>query len=204
MTTKRHTSSAADSATVSTRAAALSPARSVAREVGLILAGTAALVLIGQLAVPLPFTPVPVTLGTFAALGVGATLGSRRGTASALLLAGLAAANVPVLAGWSAGVGASFGYVLGYAPAAAIAGLAARPWGRGQRLDAASVARTLGLMLAASAAVYIPGLIWLKVATGVDWSTALVLGMLPFLVGDTLKSLAMTGLAPLRSLRAQS
>ena len=50
----------------------------LARETGLVAAGALALTLIGQISLPLPFTPVPVTLGTLAALGVGGLLGARR------------------------------------------------------------------------------------------------------------------------------
>ena len=54
-------------------------------------------------------------------------------------------------------------------------------------------------MLLASASVYIPGLIWLKVATGAGWGTTLYLGLVPFIVGDILKSVVATGLLPARS-----
>lgn len=91
-----------------------SPALAHVREAGLVLVGTLALALIGQISIPLPFTPVPITLGTFAALGVGAVLGSRRGALSALLLGALAAVGAPVLAGWSGGTVVTFGYVVGY------------------------------------------------------------------------------------------
>ena len=172
-----------------TSAAPRSRAQRVARESGLVLAGTAAVALIGQLALPLPFTPVPVTLGTLAALGVGGLLGSRRGVLSVLLLAGLAAVGAPVLAGWSGGVTASFGYVLGYALAAAVAGRATvRSGGAGRGL----VVR-VGLMLLASALVYVPGVLWLMAATGMGLGAALGAGVAPFLLGDLLKSLVAAG-----------
>ncbi|QKD80248.1 MULTISPECIES: biotin transporter BioY [Actinomyces] len=155
-----------------------------AREAALIVLGTAALALIGQVSLPLPFTPVPVTLGSLAALGVGAVLGSRRGIASSLLLAGLAAVGAPVLAGWSGGVTASFGYVLGYALAAGLAGRVARS-------DAGLPVR-FALMLIASSSVFVPGVIWLKIALGVGWGKAVALGLTPFIIGDVLKSAFMT------------
>ena len=43
-------------------------------------------------------------------------------------------------------------------------------------------------MLLASAVVYIPGLIWLKAVTGVAWGSAVGLGLVPFVIGDILKS----------------
>ena len=81
-----------------------SSALTYVRDAGLVLAGTLALVLIGQITIPLPFTPVPISYGDLRALGVGAVLGSRRGALSALLLGALAAVGAPVLAGWSSGV----------------------------------------------------------------------------------------------------
>ena len=176
-----------------------SSALTYVRDAGLVLAGTLALVLIGQITIPLPFTPVPISMGTFAALGVGAVRGSRRGALSALLLGALAAVGAPVLAGWSGGTVVTFGYVIGYILIAAIAGRAAIVWSRHSGSTAARVATGVALMLLASASVYIPGLIWLKVATGAGWGTTLYLGLVPFIVGDILKSVVATGLLPARS-----
>ena len=166
MVTKPSSTSAADSL-------ALSPALARVREVGLVLAGTVALTLIGQISIPLPFTPVPISMGTFAALGVGAVLGSRRGALSALLLGALAAVGAPVLAGWSSGVVVTFGYVIGYVLIAAIAGRAASVWSSHSGSTARRVATGVGLMLLASASVYVPGIVWLKIATGASWGAAL-------------------------------
>gem|GEM_PF-6308721 len=55
-----------------------------------------------------------------------------------------------------------------------------------------------GLMLLASASVYVPGVVWLKIATGASWGAALSMGVVPFIVGDILKSLVATGLLPAR------
>ena len=191
MVTKPSSTSAADSL-------ALSPVLARVREVGLVLAGTVALTLIGQIAIPLPFTPVPISMGTFAALGVGAVLGSRRGALSALLLGALAAVGAPVLAGWSSGVVVTFGYVIGYVLIAAIAGRAASVWSSHSGSTARRVATGVGLMLLASASVYVPGIVWLKIATGASWGAALSMGVVPFIVGDILKSLVATGLLPAR------
>ena len=177
---------------VGSRIAARSLPAVLAREIGLVVAGAVALTLIGQVALPLPFTPVPVTLGTLAALGVGGVLGGRRALGSVALYAAAAAA---VLAGWSSGVTSSFGYVLGYALAAVVAGYALSRTADGARRP---LLVRLALMLLASAVVYIPGLIWLKVATGAAWNTAFVLGLAPFVIGDVLKSV-VAALLPSRS-----
>ena len=199
MINKPFTPAAGSAARSESVTSAANPALVRVREVGLILAGTVALILIGQIAIPLPFTPVPISMGTFAALGVGAVLGSRRGAMSALLLGALAAVGAPVLAGWNGGVGVTFGYVIGYVLIAAIAGRAASVWSNHSGSTARRVATGVALMLLASASVYVPGLVWLKIATGASWGATLSLGLVPFVIGDVLKSLVATGLLPARS-----
>lgn len=180
------------------RAAARSLPLTVARESGLAVAGALVLTLVGQIALPLPFTPVPITLGTFAALAVGGVMGSRRAIGSVAIYAAAAALNVPVLAGWTGGAGLTFGYVLGYALAGAVAGLALSRTADGARRP---VPVRVGLMLAASALIYVPGLLWLKAFSGADWGTVLTAGMLPFLLGDALKSVAAAFLPTLPTRR---
>lgn len=173
----------------------------VARESALVLAGAVAIALIGQIRLPLPFTPVPVTLGTLAVLGAGGLLGARRALASVALYAAAAALGAPVLAGWHSGMTASFGYVLGYGLAAVVAGAATAPRPASARGGAAAaVLRRAGLMVLASAVVYVPGLIWLKAATGAAWGATLTMGLAPFVVGDLLKS-AVAALLPARRAR---
>ena len=198
MTTNSSTSATGSTADALSADGAVSPALARVREAGLVLAGTVALILIGQITIPLPFTPVPISMGTFAALGVGAVLGSRRGVMSALLLGALAAVGAPVLAGWNGGVGVTFGYVIGYVLIAAIAGRAASVWSNHSGSTARRVATGVALMLLASASVYVPGLVWLKIATGASWGATLSLGLVPFIIGDVLKSLVATGLLPAR------
>jgi len=198
MITKPSTPASGSAARSESVTSAANPALVRVREVGLILAGTVALTLIGQIAIPLPFTPVPISMGTFAALGVGAVLGSRRGALSALLLGALAAVGAPVLGGWTGGVGVTFGYVVGYILIATIAGRAASVWSNHSGSTVSRVATGIGLMLLASASVYVPGVVWLKIATGASWGATLSMGLVPFIIGDVLKSLVATGLLPVR------
>ena len=198
MTTNSSTSATGSTADALSADGAVSPALARVREAGLVLAGTVALILIGQITIPLPFTPVPISMGTFAALGVGAVLGSRRGALSALLLGALAAVGAPVLGGWTGGVGVTFGYVVGYVLIATIAGRAASVWSNHSGSTVSRVATGIGLMLLASASVYVPGVVWLKIATGASWGATLSMGLVPFIIGDVLKSLVATGLLPAR------
>lgn len=93
----------------------------IVREIALIAAGTIAMIVLARISVPLPFTPVPVSLGTLGALSVGTTLGARRGLASVATYAILGVAGAPVFTGTNVGWAfASFGYILGYLLVAAI------------------------------------------------------------------------------------
>jgi len=157
-----------------------------------LVVGSAALVgVAAQVAVPIPGTPVPVSMQTFAVLLCGVTLGFGRAFSgmALYLLAGLA--GVPwftdASAGWHS---ASFGYVIGFVVAAAVVGrLAARGGDR-------TPLRTLATMLTGTAVIYALGVPWLMTYTGADLSAALGLGVLPFLLGDALKMLLAAGLLP--------
>src|SRR5690625_1415338 len=120
------------------------------RTAALVLGGTAFLAIASQVAVPLPFTPVPVSLATGAVVLLGAGLGPRLGTASALLYLIAGMAGAPIFAeqgfGWAF---ASFGYVIGYVPAAYIAGVLAR------RAADRSVWKTAALAGASTIAAYV-------------------------------------------------
>lgn len=161
------------------------------REALLVGGGAAFVGLAAQIAVPLPFTPVPLTLQTFAVLLAGASLGSARGLASMLLYAVAGLVGVPWFAeggsGWHA---ASFGYVLGFIAAAGLVGwLAERGWTR-NALDTA-LAMVLGNVV-----IYTIGALWLSRATGLSLPDSVELGVQPFLLGDAVKIALAAGLFP--------
>jgi biotin transport system substrate-specific component len=157
-----------------------------------LVGGSAAFVgLAAQVSIPLGFTPVPVTLQTFAVLLSAAALGPARGVLGMLvyLLAGMA--GVPWFAdhasGWSM---PSFGYILGYVLAGAVVGELAR---RGA--DRTPV-RTVPLMILGNLAVYAIGVPWLMASLDVGLAKALSLGCTPFLAGDAVKIVAAAVLLP--------
>ena len=161
------------------------------RTAALAVGGAAFLAVISQVAIPLPFTPVPLSLATAGVVLLGAGMGPRLGAASTLmyLIAGMAGAPVYAEqgAGWAF---ASFGYIIGYVPAAIIAGMLAR------RAADRSVWKTAALAGAATLAAYVVGVPWLMAFLGVDLATGLALGVLPFLIGDALKMIAAALLLP--------
>ena len=167
-------------------------ARSLLRQLVLVLGGAAFVGLAAQVAIPLPFTPVPLTLQTFAVLLAGAALGSLRGVLSMTLYAVAGIAGVPWFAEGSSGFAMpSFGYILGFIAAAAIVGRIA------EHGATRTVWRTAGLMVIGNLVIYAVGVTWLKFAIDVTWVKALELGAAPFLIGDAIKIALAAGLLPL-------
>ncbi len=173
-------------------------ARPVARRLSLcydlacIVMGSLLIALSAQIVIPLPFSPVPITGQTLAALLVGAALGSRRGVLCLLLYLAEGSLGLPVFAGGGLGlarlVGPTGGYLAGLAAAAALTGwLAERGWDR-------RPATTALAMLAGNLVIYACGLIWLAHFVGAGH--VLAAGLLPFIPGDIVKVAAATALLP--------
>jgi biotin transport system substrate-specific component len=161
------------------------------RSVALVIGGAIFVGLTAQVAIPLPFTPVPLTLQTFSVLLVGAALGSVRGAASMALylLAGMA--GVPWFAdqqsGWAF---ASFGYIVGFVAAAWLVGKLA------ERGADRRVVPTIGMMALGNVVIYAFGVAGLMLLADMSLSTGLAKGVLPFLIGDAVKILLAAVLLP--------
>ncbi len=165
-----------------------------------LLAGAAFVALLARVTLPLPFTPVPLTLQTLGVLLVGAALGSRLGAQALLLYLAAGAAGLPVFAGGGAGAawfaGPTGGFLLGFVPAAWTAGALVERFDSGRRPLPAFLA-----MLAAGAVIYAFGLAglagWMLLAgEAAGPGKLLVLGLLPFVPGDLLKAAAAALLLP--------
>ena len=164
----------------------------IAREIALVAAGTIAMIVLARISIPLPFTPVPVSLGTLGALSVGTALGARRGLVSVAAYALLGIAGVPVFTGTNVGWAfASFGYILGYFLVAAIAGLAAQRGADRRVLTMAPVA------LASLFSVYVAGLAWMIPFTHMTLAQGLAKGFVPFIIGDLVKAAVAAGAFPM-------
>lgn len=157
-------------------------------------AGIAAFVLltaVGAFArIPLPFTPVPITLQTFFVLAAGIYLGGRDAAASQGLYVGLGMAGLPVFSGGSGGLehllGPTGGFLLSFPIAAWLVGAGLRP---GDRL-----ARSIVVLVSAMAVVFAIGATWLALVMGVGPGPAFTLAVLPFLPGAALKIAAASAL----------
>jgi biotin transport system substrate-specific component len=163
-----------------------------------LIALFAALIAAGTfVAIPLPFSPVPVALQNLFAVLAGLCLGPLMGGLSVALYLAAGALGAPVFAGASGGIvrflGPTGGYLLGYLAAAFVAGLVA---GR-SRTDRHSPLWRLALAAAAGLlVVYIPGLLRFRQLMGLGWAQALAGGFLPFLPGDAAKAVVAVLVAP--------
>ena len=151
----------------------------------LLVVGVLALAVAAKIRIPM--WPVPLTMGTFAVLTIGAAYGPRLGLSTILAYLVVGALGFDVFAGSSAEnaglaymMGGTGGYLVGYALAAvALGAFARRGWDRSMTWMAVA-------MLIGNALIYIPGLLWLGILYGWD-KPILEWGLTPFLLGDALK-----------------
>ena len=140
--------------------------------------------------IPLPFTPVPITMQTFFVLAAGIYLGSRDAAFSQLGYLALGAVGLPVFAGGGAGVGhflgATGGYLVAFPLAAALVGAALKPGDSAARATTVCTAATLLILALGAAGV--------AAFLGVGAERAIALGVLPFLPGGAVKIAAAVGL----------
>jgi len=156
---------------------------SLIKQAGLVIGASAIVAVCARLVLPLPFTPVPMTLANFGVLLVGLALGSRRGFAAAALYLGWGALGLPVFAGGAAGpaylTGATAGYLWAYPVVAFIAGWITE---RGAR----SFVRNLLAATAAEVVLFASGISWLAIMTH-SWQRAAFFGLYPFLFAEVMK-----------------
>jgi biotin transport system substrate-specific component len=183
---------------VSAKRKALTSTTLVALFAALTAAGT-------FIAIPLPFSPVPIVLQNLFALLSGLILGPFLGGCAVGLYLVAGALGAPVFAGATGGfvrfLGPTGGFLIGYPFIAIVAGLiAGRP--RLERRD-----KRWRIIIAAFAGIlvsYIPGVPRLKFVLDTTWTNAFAAGMLPFLIGDGIKAVAAIFIAPrLRRLIAE-
>jgi biotin transport system substrate-specific component len=158
------------------------------RNVVLVVTGALLIYLTARISLPIPGNPVPFTLQTFGILVVGGALGLRRGGLAAALYVGLGLVGLPFFAEGQGGLhvifGATGGYLVGFVLAAALVGrLAELGWDR--RVGGAVGATALGTLV-----IYLVGVPWLAVTTGMSLGDAIAKGLVPFVVADTVKLVA--------------
>lgn len=165
------------------------------RTIGVALAGSAFVAVCAHVALPLYFTPVPLTLQPFAILLLGLLLSPRLASATLAAYLGEGALGLPVFAptplmagGLAHLLGPTGGYLLAYPFAAALISFLWRQTGRG--FPAALISAAAGNL-----AILCCGALWLAAVTHASAQSVLTLAVLPFLPGDALKIAAAAALA---------
>ncbi len=137
--------------------------------------------------IPLPMSPVPVTLQILFVLLAGAMLGARWGTISVIVYLLLGIAGLPVFSGGSSGLGMIFGptggYLVGFIAGAFFVGALCDRYGR-KHFHMNAIFMLLGLLF-----IYLFGIIQLINIANLTLSESLAIGFVPYVPGDILKLL---------------
>jgi biotin transport system substrate-specific component len=159
------------------------------RPVWITLAGVAgfalALAAASQVAIPLPGTPVPLTLQPLLVVLAGMMLGPVAGASSMVLYLLAGVTGLPVFApigppGLARLLGPTGGYLIAYPAAAFVAGAAVR---HARNFPGRALAAAAGILV-----IYVGGLAQLAILTG-SLGRAALLGVLPFAAADAVKAL---------------
>jgi biotin transport system substrate-specific component len=162
------------------------------RQAAIIVSATVFVAICAHVTIPLPFTPVPLTLQNFAVLLVGVTLGSRRGFAALALyltegIAGLPVFNPTGPGGLAQILGPTGGFLMAYPLVAFVAGWAAE---RGIK----TFVRTAVGCLLAELVLFAGGIGWLAVLTH-SASLAMRYGFYWFVFAEIIKVMMAAGLS---------
>lgn len=145
---------------------------------------TAVLCIINPFTIPLPFSPVPLSLSTFGLYLSCFVLGVKKGTVSCLLYLLIGAAGIPVFSSFGSGLGKiagpTGGYLIGYLFLAIIGGFFA------ERFKSYLPLQLSGLLLG-TVVCYLFGTVWLAFQMHLSFASALAVGVIPYLPGDAVK-----------------
>jgi len=160
------------------------------------VAATVVIALAAHVAIPLPFTPVPLTLQPLAVLGVGLAFGPVGGFLTLLAYLAEGACGLPVFSPAGPGgvaqlfFGPTSGYLLSYPLVAAIAGGLTRLLGRRTSLFASAA---IGCSVA-TILLFLAGAGWFMVFTHLPLRAVWIATVAPFVPGEAIKILAAAGI----------
>src|SRR5712692_399381 len=163
-----------------------------ARQAAIVIGASLFVALCARITLPLPFTPVPLTLQNFGVLLVGLMLGSRRGFAVLALYLAEGAVGMPVFnptgpGGLAQLLGPTGGFLLAYP---LVAGLAGWIMERGER----TFARAAAAGVLAEVVLFAGGISWLAVLTH-SFAQAVRFGLYWFVFAEVIKVMLAAAIA---------
>ncbi len=167
------------------------PALAGMQEVGLVVSASLFVALCAKISIPLPFTPVPLTMSNFAVLLVGMLLGPWRGAAALALYVAEGASGLPVFSVGPGGVAQLFGPTGGYLFAYPVVAMVAGWLGAQSRKFA-------GYALAGAAAeivLFAAAIAWLMAGFHATLAQAAAFGAVPFVFAEIIKVMLAAGIA---------
>ena len=154
------------------------------KQMVLIALMTAVTCVLGPLSIPLPFSPVPISLTNFAIFLAIFVLGMKSGTISFIIYLLLGAVGVPVFSSFRGGfqvlAGPTGGYLIGFIFLALIMGFAL------DHFDRKLVPTIIGMIIG-MAVCYAFGTVWLAKLLSLSFKEGLMMGVIPYLPGDAAK-----------------
>ena len=154
------------------------------KQMVLIALMTAVTCVLGPLSIPLPFSPVPISLTNFVIFLSIFVLGMKNGTISFIVYLLLGAVGVPVFSSFRGGLailaGPTGGYLIGFIFLALIMGFAL------EHFDRKLVPTIIGMVLG-MAVCYAFGTVWLAKLLSLSFKEGLAMGVIPYLPGDAVK-----------------
>ena len=154
------------------------------KQMVLIALMTAVTCVLGPLSIPLPFSPVPISLTNFAIFLAIFVLGMKSGTISFIIYLLLGAIGIPVFSSFRGGLqvlaGPTGGYLIGFIFLALIMGFAL------DHFDRKLVPTIIGMIIG-MAVCYAFGTVWLAKLLSLSFKEGLMMGVIPYLAGDAAK-----------------
>ena len=154
------------------------------KQMVLIALMTAVTCVLRPLSIPLPFSPVPISLTNFAIFLAIFVLGMKSGTISFIIYLLLGAVGVPVFSSFRGGfqvlAGPTGGYLIGFIFLALIMGFAL------DHFDRKLVPTIIGMIIG-MAVCYAFGTVWLAKLLSLSFKEGLMMGVIPYLAGDAAK-----------------
>ena len=167
-----------------------------AEQIAIVVGASLFVALCAHVVLPLPFTPVPLTLQNFGVLLVGLSLGPRRGFAALVLYLAEGVMGMPVFSPTGPGgvaqlLGPTGGFLLAYPFVAGIAGWVFEKTAAGAKK---SFARAAAACVLAEVCLFVCGLSWLAILTH-SFAQAVRFGLYWFVFAEVIKIMSAAALA---------